>query len=115
MEGDGRQVEAQQRPVLHDERVHSGAVKLHDEPFGGCEFAVVENRVERHVDFRAEEVRVVAQPPYVVHAVAGRRACAEVRAADIHGVCAVAYGLDAAVGIAGRRKQFDGAHISREG
>ena len=44
----------------------ASAVKLHDEPFGGCEFAVVENRVERHVNFCAEEVRVVAEPPHVI-------------------------------------------------
>ena len=108
MERYGWQSHAQQRHVLHYQRVHSYAIEPVYEPLHCLKFVIVYYGVDGHVDSCSELVGIVHCAGYVLERIAGSSACAVACRAHIHGIGAVAYGFDGYVGIACRCQQFDG-------
>ena len=96
--------------VLHDERIGACFINLLDQRLGTLQLVVEENRVEGHIDLRAEGVGEATKAFNVCHAVAGCGACPEARTADIDSVGTVAHGFDADVSSACRREKFNGSH-----
>ena len=109
----GRQVQLQQCQILHNERVHPGAVELPHQTLRLGQFLVPQDGVERHVHTGVEQMGVLAQCGNVLHAVARCRACPEVGTAYVHGIGSVADGFHAAGQVAGRGEKFDGLHDGR--
>jgi hypothetical protein len=104
---DGGQVELQQAHVLDDERVGTGVVHLPGHLARAFQLVVAQDGVERDENAAVEAVGVRDQAFQVADVVARTGARAEGRAADIDGIGAMVDGLDADVGIARGREQFN--------
>jgi hypothetical protein len=103
MELDGRQVHFQQAHVLDDQRIHPGFMHLPGHAAGRFQFVVAQDGVERDEDLAAIAVGMAHQSLDVLDRVARRRPRTKTGPADVDRIRPVVHGLDADLGIAGRR------------
>ncbi len=106
VQGDGRQVQAGDAKVLHDEGVDADAIEGVDELLGFGEFGIAQQGVEGDVDAHVVEVGVADEAGDVVEAVGGGGAGSVLGGADVDGVGSVAHGFEAALQIAGGGEEF---------
>ena len=93
--------------ILHDERVDTRRNQLAGLPFGGGEFVVVKQRIERGVHPHAVEVCILYRPADVVDGVRGRMARTEPRTADIDRIGAGIDGRNRRSVVPRRGQQFE--------
>ena len=112
VERNGRQREAQQCQILHDEGINSSPIELPNHSLGLGKFVVVENSVEGHVNTCAIEMGKPTQSGNIVHTVACRCPGTKSRSANIDRVGTMEDSLSATFCIACGREQFDGACVA---
>ena len=85
-----------QAHVLQKKGIRTGIDEFADEGKRVCQFVVVDDRVEGDVDGRTVLMGIRAQCADVLYAVACRLSRTEAGSPDIHGVCPMVDGGDAA-------------------
>ena len=75
VEGNRREVQAEQAHVLHDEGIHPYPVQIPNHPFGFGEFLVLQDGVEGHVDADITQMGILHQLGNVFQRVACRGPC----------------------------------------
>ena len=96
--------------VLHKHCINACTFQLAEQPLRGLKLAIVNDRVDRNVDFRPEPMGVAAQFPNVAHRIASFGACAKTRCANIDGIRAMVYCSLATFKVAGRCEKFELFH-----
>ena len=69
MQGDGRQVHPQQSQVLHNERIHTDAIEVMNQPFHLSEFVIIDEGVDCGINTGPELMGIVACPAHVIECV----------------------------------------------
>ena len=106
------QIELQKAHVLHDQRIDPGLESLPDQLPGAFQLIVTENGVQRQQYAGVEAVRMANKALDIGERIACPGACAEIRPADIHGVCPVVDGFDAKIGVFRRGEEFQEGRTS---
>ena len=84
-----RNIQLHHPHILHDQRINAGFIQVGNQSLRRFQLIIVQDRIQRHKDFRAVAMGERHQPGDIAEAVAGVVACAETRPADINRVCAV--------------------------
>ena len=111
MQGNWWQFHTQNRHILNEQGICPGLIELPDEFLGIGQLRVFEYGVYGHIDPGSVEMGKTGQLCYILHAVAGSLTCAEPSGTYVHGIGAMLYGLNAALQILGRSKQFYGPSL----
>ena len=102
-----RKVEGQQVQVLHDEHVDPRLVQLPHQPAGLQQLIIFQQGIDRREDTGTVQVRMAAEPGYLLHGIARRRPGAERRPRNINGIGTTVDGCDADIRIARWREQLE--------
>ena len=107
MKGNGRQIEAQQSHVLHDERIDLHIIDFAHQLLHGTQFAIVDNGVDGDIDTCVKAMCRLTHAGDVGHRVASRHASTKPRRTHIHRIGAMLNSLKGYRSIAGRSQQFN--------
>ena len=102
MQGDGRQVQAQESHILHYQGIDAGMVELANQAFHLGQLIVVNDGVDRGINTGAIGMSEIAHPGHVGNGIGGGHTCAKARGAHIYGIGTMLDGLDGHLGIARR-------------
>ena len=101
MKGNGRQVEPQQRHVLHNKRIDTGMIQFLNHSLDCFKLVIIDDGVNRAVDASFVLMGKVDKSLDVVDAVAGLRTCAKSAGTNIDSIGSMLNCLDANGGVAG--------------
>ena len=86
MKRNGRQVEAGNAHILHDERIYADAVQVPNHRLGIFQLLILQNGIHRHVNARPIQMRITHQFRDVLQRVSRSGTRPEAGCPDIHGV-----------------------------
>ena len=92
--------------VLHQYSVNAHLYELSQQVLKCLEFLLVDDSINRDVHRRTEPMRIACQFGYILRAVAGSLASAELGCAYINSVSAMVNGSDATFKVLGRCQEF---------
>ena len=106
VQGDGRQIKLQQPHVLHDERIHTGPVKLPNHGLRVSQLLITQDGVHGDINAHAVEMGIVNKPCNVIQRIAGCCPRTEAGGTDVDGVCPVVDSRKATLQVFGRSQKF---------